>query len=752
MKTIFTICFFFSLFIFPSISVAQQYKCIPKPPPEWDLGSTSVQRSQVIIQNVPSYLWLHGCAPTALGMAVGYLDNTLYPELISGDAHTQTSEVDSAIANSSHFNDYSLPLDYPPNIILDKSNLGGAHSSNCIADFMRTSWSSANNCYGSSWTVDLETAFESYVNMIYPELFPACSPIYVTNSFGWNDYKNEIDNNCPVVMSVDPDGDGIIDHAVVGIGYDEANHQYGIYNTWDNNIHWLPWRPVGAGITWGISDFRRMDISVSSDWNQVNNGLTDLDIRCLAINSDDEIFAGVHTQGIFRSVDDGNSWVAVNNGFYHNVVYCLAINSNNHIFAGTSPYGVYRSTDNGESWSQAAAGLTSPTILSLAIDNLDYVFAGTYTDGIYRSTNNGNNWVQVNNGLLDSDIEVLKVGTNNTIYAGTRHHGLFRSTDHGDTWTQINGNFSNSWIPAITANTNGDVYAEFWGEGIFKSIDNGNTWVPLNMGLPAYSMALTYNSLGHILGGTYENGVVRSIDNGEHWEELSHGLSNKYILCLAVNSAGFIFGGTNTRGIYRSTRSSIPVELISLTTHISNNGQIELFWETATETNNRGFEIEHAKCGSGDTTWNMIGYIPGNGTSSQKNSYHFAYNEEFSGGILYRLKQIDFNGAYEYSRIVETDIKAPINFSLKQNFPNPFNPSTTIEYQISEIAYVTLKIYDILGSEIRNLVNEEKSAGTYKVSFSAQNLASGIYFYRIDARSRISNKQYGKVGKMILLK
>ena len=115
------------VFIGISASFAQQSKCISKAPHDAYLGSTYLTESQVIISHVPSYLWLRGCGPTALGMVVGYWDYSEYVNLIPGNAQTQTAEVDSVIANNSHYNDYSLPLDTYPNMLLDKSSIGGAH-------------------------------------------------------------------------------------------------------------------------------------------------------------------------------------------------------------------------------------------------------------------------------------------------------------------------------------------------------------------------------------------------------------------------------------------------------------------------------------------------------------------------------------------------------------------------------------------------------------------------------------------------
>ena len=218
----------------------------------------------------------------------------------------------------------------------------------------------------------------------------------------------------------------------------------------------------------------------------------------------------------------------------------------------------------------------------------------------------------------------------------------------------------------------------------------------------------------------------------------------------------------------------IPVELISFTADINGNS-VFLNWQTATETNNRGFEIERTsphpstlpdrqagyqgEGGEAGRCWEMIGFIPGNGTTTEPTSYSFTENGVTSGVYQYRLKQIDFDGSFKYSDIVEVKLQAPSEFSLEQNYPNPFNPSTKIKYEIAERGFVTIKIYDILGNEIETLVNEEKPAGTYEVEFTGhsdegQNLVSGVYFYqlRISGPETSSGHTIVRTNKMLLMK
>ncbi|MGB2770495.1 MAG: IPTL-CTERM sorting domain-containing protein [Candidatus Zixiibacteriota bacterium] len=243
--------------------LAQQSTTGPFPPPGIDRGIRPTTRAQVVVPGVPAYLWHHGCGPTAVGMVVGYWDGKGFPNLVPGDASTQTAAVDAMIADDrdtadctlpdgDHYQDYSCPLDSVASGILpDKSQTGGAHTSNCVGDFFMTSWSLRNNYYGWSWFSDVPGSFTGYVADVEPEY----TPVALNKTFSelnWAVYMAEIDSGNPVVMLVDINGDGDTDHFVTGIGYDDATMEYGIYDTWDTNIHWYLWRGLEPGNTWGI--------------------------------------------------------------------------------------------------------------------------------------------------------------------------------------------------------------------------------------------------------------------------------------------------------------------------------------------------------------------------------------------------------------------------------------------------------------------------------------------------------------------
>jgi len=187
--------------------------------------------------------------------------------------------------------------------------------------------------------------------------------------------------------------------------------------------------------------------------------------------------------------------------------------------------------------------------------------------------------------------------------------------------------------------------------------------------------------------------------------------------------------------------SIVPVELTSFTVKTSGDGRI-LSWSTSSETNNKGFDIERSL---DKKYWSKIGFVAGSGTSTEINNYRYADNST-NGKIYYRLKQIDYDGTFTYSSIVESDGPAVTDYSLEQNYPNPFNPVTTIKFSLPYEGVVKLTVYNVLGEKVSDLINRNLQAGEHSINFDASDLNSGIYFYKLQSGS------YSKTLKMILAK
>ena len=191
-----------------------------------------------------------------------------------------------------------------------------------------------------------------------------------------------------------------------------------------------------------------------------------------------------------------------------------------------------------------------------------------------------------------------------------------------------------------------------------------------------------------------------------------------------------------------SDLGTVPVELTSFNAN-SVNGNVELVWNTATEKNNNGFEIERK---SATSEFVKIGFVKGNGTTTNVSSYSFT-DKNVKADYSYRLKQIDFDGTFAYSDIVNVSAnQLPVTFALGQNFPNPFNPTTSISYSLPQAGVVNLAIFNTLGQKVKEVVNSYQEAGNYTVSLNASDLSSGNYIYNISVNGISINK------KMLLLK
>jgi len=218
-------------------------------------------------------------------------------------------------------------------------------------------------------------------------------------------------------------------------------------------------------------------------------------------------------------------------------------------------------------------------------------------------------------------------------------------------------------------------------------------------------------------------------------------------ICADVITINGSYSGDGTQCL-----SPLPVELITFTANVNGN-KVTVNWQTATEVNNYGFEIERQiveKLRATSNEWEKIGFVEGHGNSNSPKDYTFTDNLlGLSLNLNYRLKQIDFDGNYKYSDEITVELGELVKeYKLEQNYPNPFNPSTVIKYSIPVVRneyfrslQTTLKVYDILGNEVATLVNENQKSGNYEVKFDASNLASGIYLYKLQSGSFIQTRK-----------
>lgn len=252
------------------------------------------------------------------------------------------------------------------------------------------------------------------------------------------------------------------------------------------------------------------------------------------------------------------------------------------------------------------------------------------------------------------------------------------------------------------------------------------------------------------------NQIVVDLDNdvAEYWYDGTMICSWQWTLgadgtgaALSLEANDF-FGAAATDEMYVDDYqvmdlSIVPVELTSFTVSTNTMGQVVLNWQTATETNNRMFEVQRKDANSDYVT---VGFVNGSGTTTEPRAYSFVDKNVNNGTYTYRLKQLDFNGHLDYSNAVEVIVTGPRTFNLDQNYPNPFNPTTTITYSVPQSGKVKLAVYNLIGQEVAVLVNGVVSEGSHQVEFNAKSLPSGAYFYKLQGEKSVS------VKKMLLLK
>jgi photosystem II stability/assembly factor-like uncharacterized protein len=412
---------------------------------------------------------------------------------------------------------------------------------------------------------------------------------------------------------------------------------------------------------------------------------------------------------------------------------------------------IWKTTDAGNSWNYMFFSDIWLHSVFFINDRVGWIAGGSLSsDFIIKTTNNGNSWFvvrQTNQNALLSGIYFIDEENG---WACGDGGTILRTRDGGGSWTKETTNIQNHLQEFSFANNQG------------YSVGNIGTVLKFDIDFQ-YPLTLIRPNGGEIFyTGTQENiywiwsdtsNVTIEYSYGTGWNLIAENIPNtgEYLWTVpAVNSNSVLMkiSKSDDSGVFSisnhpfSIRPFIPVELVSFNADVW-SGNVALSWSTASEVNNFGFEIQRS---IDNTDFLTIGFVNGYGTTTELNDYTYTDQNVTPGKYYYRLKQVDFDGTFEYSNIVEAEVVGPVDFSLNQNYPNPFNPSTVISFSIPVSDYVTIKIYDMLGNEVGVIVNEELPAGTHKAEFEIEGLSSGTYFYRMQAGSFVQSK------KMTLIK
>jgi photosystem II stability/assembly factor-like uncharacterized protein len=393
-------------------------------------------------------------------------------------------------------------------------------------------------------------------------------------------------------------------------------------------------------------------------------------------------------------------WVHSSELSTQTVVSFNAIGGN--LFAGTQDSGLYLSNDNGLTWTPKDSGLNGNQISTLLADGTELI-AGTNM-GAFRSTNGGTSWF--NTALRNFGVTSLALGPSNSggkiLFAGTGGFGVESSPDSGGFWTTANTGLPQNSEVAALAYCGYNLVAGMTNGGVYVSANSGMNWSTTNItNLPVFAFAVGgANFLGYdIFVATSSGGVYYSPDNGSDWSAVDSGLTGLNIISLAAGPASgggtVLFAGTDAGQIYLTT--------------------------------NNGTSWSESDSGLSATTVATL-FVNG----------QYVYAGTDSGVWRRPISQV--------TSVRKTSKPIPRAFALQQNYPNPFNPVTIINYELPKAAFVHVSVYNIIGQEIRTVVNQYQQPGQKSVRFDGSSLPSGIYFYKITAGS------FTSVKKMMLIK
>ena len=398
--------------------------------------------------------------------------------------------------------------------------------------------------------------------------------------------------------------------------------------------------------------FLFLSISVIGQWSKTN--FNEMNYGYSMAYSNNIIYVGTLSKGMFKSTDNGNSWVEINNGLPIKQIWSVSV-LDNIVFIGTNSGGLYKSSNMGETWENANNGIASTTTIRDINRFGNKYFAASSNAGIYVS-DNGVDWQQNNSGITGL-VATCLLNTGSDLFCGVLQR-VYKYDQANFVWIRTSNGLPNSSVNSLAYFS--DNLNSYLAAGLYSSVsefaisnDYGLNWVVADDALPnvpVYTVIAVNNVL--LLGNDY--GVYISHDKGNNWSDFSQGFTG-------ASYATFLTKGLN--------------DIFVL----------------------------------------------------------------YKGGVWKR-------NLSDFVTSVEENHNNILSYSLNQNYPNPFNPSTTISFSLQVNGFVSLKVFDSLGKEVSTLLNEEKEAGSYSINFDANNLSSGVYYYKL------TTGNFTQTKKMVLIR
>lgn len=496
---------------------------------------------------------------------------------------------------------------------------------------------------------------------------------------------------------------------------------------------------AGHGIILGTLGIQYNTTNSGSSWSKTSTTSSSGILRSITSNGSN-ILVSEDNGLILRSSNDGANWSTISAAGGTTIQDIKFANSNTAFLVAGAKF--YKSVDAGATWSLKKT-FTSVTLYELAcFDESEIIVAGS-VQTTYRSTDGGETWSDTNQvpnaGTLNS---VFALHGSSTAYCAGTSGKVFKSNDKGAIWTvagNASGIINSIWFSTPTIG---------WAVGnsglIYKSTNSGTDWTQKEIGL-------TSNNLQSVRFSDANNGIIvgnlgtilKTTDGGTTWTKSAQITGNNLMSAALIDGSTTLAAGYSGT-IIKSFNAPLPVELTYFTASVRNN-MVNLNWETATEVDNYGFEIERK---DNNSDWTKIGFIEGHVTSNSPKYYSFSDKPTGSTKFSYHLKQIDNDGKFEYSGIVEVDLSGmlPKDIEIK-NFPNPFNPETNINIKLPETAQTTVELYNSTGERIYTIYKGKLDVGTtLSLKVEGSNLPSGVYLINVSAG------KYRKTHKILLMK
>ena len=489
-------------------------------------------------------------------------------------------------------------------------------------------------------------------------------------------------------------------------------------NTWEqknsgtnNSLRAIDFKDETTGIVVGVDGTIVTTTDAGETWTNVSNQYEDFDnLYATSINTAGIVLSVGIRGELVRSTDDGFTWNRIRQGYLNNLNSIYMLSRKEGWIVGDEGL-ILRTTNGGNNWVRADS-ITNETLRDILFisDSVGWIVG--YSGNVFKTYNGGQTWEPVDQ-FGNININSIFFADENTGWVAGSSGSIYKTTDGGAVWLSQTSGTNNNLTSTFFTDENNGWSVSAWSsiDVIIKTTNGGENWEINRNATDLFSISFIDSSTGWAVGGQDPSDVedigaiYKTTNSGLSWTKYDHKWGYYFYDLIPLDTGScWIFGRILAYG------GNYREGIIAYTT---DGGESLVFLESSAAS-----PLVSASIIDETQIW-----VVGNYGTILKN-----------------------DSSYIVTQLIEEDINIVSDFSLSQNYPNPFNPTTAIKYHIPEFSFVTLKVYDVLGSEVETIVNEEKPAGNYEADFDGANLPSGVYFYQLISGNFIETK------KMLLIK